>query len=262
MTTKETLSEPIDAVRKQTEAVKRSYQDYLNNPFEAKHVHVLRANIRKLRALLNFLKPTIDPALYQELQSHLREAGRGLSPLRDLDVLHVFCQDFAVKEPDLSDNYQALFNYLGILRRREQRKTFNKTNSQHFDNMLKSIDILLSDKQILQTKHWPQYIDKRLAKKQDKLENLSKHVDEMPYEALHDTRKKAKKLRYAASLLKRSTEQMLKKIIKSAKHIQADLGKETDSHVIERLLSDLSEKAPDEAVQAILLLIQKQLKLS
>lgn len=51
MTTKETLSEPIDAVRKQTEAVKRSYQDYLNNPFEAKHVHVLRANIRKLRAL-------------------------------------------------------------------------------------------------------------------------------------------------------------------------------------------------------------------
>lgn len=257
MTTQE--KDLLEAVRKQTEAVQSSYLDYENNPFEAKHVHDLRINIRRMRALLNFLKPTIDPAVYQALQTAFREGARVLNPLRDLDVLLDYCTDFAHKNADLSDDYPALFNYLGILRRREQRKTFNKTNRQHFNELLEASKRLLKDDAIDTTKHWSKYVDKRFVKKQEKLENLVKQVDEMDYEGLHQTRKEAKKLRYAASLLKGISEPADKETIQYAKGLQKELGGKTDAHVLKELLIAISQKAPDEAVQALLDSIQKQI---
>lgn len=256
MTTKDTLLEPMAIVRQQTEAIQQSYQNYQNNPFSVEHVHSLRVNLRKLRALLNVLKPKLDATAYQEWQSKLREAGRVLSPVRDLDVLHAYCSNFALKEPTMSEAYPELFNYLGILRRREQGKTFNKTNQQIFNEMLASLTQLTSDRLTIDVKKWPTFLKKRLTKKTEKLKQRMSQVDQMTYDNLHQTRKQAKKIRYSASLLKNTTDQSLKQARKEAKHSQTELGKATDAHVIHHLLEKLSQEAPDKAVKELLLNIQ------
>ncbi len=258
MTTPEMKFEPKEVIEKQMESVTRSYQHYLNNPFEAKHVHDLRINIRQARALLNFLKPSLETPVYEANQTAFREAGRVLSPLRDLDVLIAFCGTFARSNPELSEDYRDLFNYLGILRRREERKTFNKTNRQHFIKMLESCQQLISDDLSLDFKNWPKYVDKRLAKKQTKLENLVAQIEDADYEGMHHTRKQAKKLRYAAMLLKKSPHQKSKQAIKYAKGIQTDLGEKTDAYVINQLLTEISQKAPEQKLQKLLGVIQKQ----
>ena len=241
------MQTPVDVLRIQLKTVRSSYQDYLNNPFEVEHVHQLRVNLRCLRALLCFLKPTIDERTYNHLTDQLRQAGLILSPLRDLDVLHAFCGVFAKENPEFSSDYQKLFNYLGILRRREMRKTFNKTNRQLFEGMLELADEQLTDSLLTEPKNWPKYIPKRLSKKAEKLEKLMIQVGDMDYEIIHDTRKKAKKLRYAATYFADATEQNLSKVRKYAKSIQSDLGRQTDAHVIKSLLAELADEISDRA---------------
>lgn len=239
------MQTPTEVLRIQLKAVGSSYQDYLNNPFEVEHVHQLRVNLRCLRALLRFLKPTIDKSTYTHLSDQLRQAGLILSPLRDLDILLAFCGVFATENPTLSSNYQKLFNYLGILRRREMRKSLNKTHRQLFEKTLELADIQLTDSLLTTHKNWPKYIQKRLSKKMRQLEKLMTQVNEMDYEAIHETRKKAKKLRYAATYFADATEQNLTKVSKYAKAIQSDLGKQTDAHVMSNLLAELADNISD-----------------
>lgn len=253
------MQTPADVLRIQLKTVRSSYQDYLNNPFEVEHVHQLRVNLRCLRALLSFLKPTIDEKTYNHLTDQLRQAGLILSPLRDLDVLHAFCSNFATENPEFSSDYQKLFNYLGILRRREMRKTFNKTNRQQFKEMLELTDEQIIDSLLTEHKNWQKYIQKHLSKKAEQLEKLMNQVGDMDYETIHDTRKKAKKLRYAATYFSDATEQNLSKVRKYAKSIQSDLGRQTDAHVIESLLAELADKAPDKTVQDLLWQIHEEI---
>lgn len=73
---------------------------YANNPYVSEYVYLFRVDMRKIRGLLNFIKPILGEDVYAELNQQLRDLGQRLSPIRDLDTVIEECTRIANEEPD------------------------------------------------------------------------------------------------------------------------------------------------------------------
>lgn len=118
-----------EVFEQQINKVSDLYLDYQNNPFSDELVHDLRVSIRELRGLLNFIKKRMDKDHYNKLNQQLGAAARVFGPLRELDVVYEYCEDYAVNHPETSEAYYQLFNTFVKERRIEMNRTFNKGNS-------------------------------------------------------------------------------------------------------------------------------------
>ena len=118
-----------EVFEQQINKVSGLYLDYQNNPFSDELVHDLRVSIRELRGLLNFIKKRVDKDHYNKLNQQLGAAARVFGPLRELDVLYAYCEDYALNHPEISEAYYQLFNTFVKERRIEMNRTFNKGNS-------------------------------------------------------------------------------------------------------------------------------------
>ena len=67
--------------------IETAYQDYQNNPFDPEKAHQLRVRVRKIRTLLNILKPLISTENYDPLNQNLRQVAQVYETIRELDVL-------------------------------------------------------------------------------------------------------------------------------------------------------------------------------
>ncbi|MFC3418724.1 CHAD domain-containing protein [Salinicoccus hispanicus] len=232
-----------DVLSKRARRLKQSHTDYLNNPYYPKNVHAVRVNSRKLRSLLSFLKPTIEEKKYDKLNEALKGLGQAYGPLREMDVLIDLCNQVAVKSPDLSDSYQQMFRYLHKERNAEMERTLVEA-----DNNFKTIETVEADLNglIFNTNaDWNDFITERLEKKNKALKAAYRKVDRNEYEAIHDIRKEAKKLRYSARYLGKLASLKHKGIRKEARRIQEEFGKITDHHVNEQMLLDYADKVDD-----------------
>jgi len=68
-------------------------QAFFDEPTEPEHVHELRISLRRLRSLLQFMKPLLSSTQYKTYQEHVREVGKMLGVLRDIDVAYRSWQD-------------------------------------------------------------------------------------------------------------------------------------------------------------------------
>ncbi len=102
----------IQIVESQFTQMKNMSLHYHNNPYFPENVHQYRVHMRRLRSLLNFIKPIIDEESYLEINDLLREQGQQLSPIRDIDVFIENMNETAKNKPDLIDNYADLFEFL------------------------------------------------------------------------------------------------------------------------------------------------------
>lgn len=235
-----------DVLHRHTEQLKKSYTDYVNNPYNPKTAHSLRVSSRKVRSLLNFLKHTFGEEEYRRLNHELKDLAQIYGPLRELDVLIKLCSDIALRQPELSDHYREMFKYLHQERAREMRRTFNKTNIRTAEAAIESADSTIHELSFEIDGDWDAYIGKRLKKRSQKLSEDYENVDMTDYEAVHDIRKRAKKLRYAARYFGGLTSKKHKKIMKRAKKIQDEFGEVTDARINQHLLDQLAEKVDDE----------------
>ncbi|WP_342387579.1 CHAD domain-containing protein [Salinicoccus bachuensis] len=240
------MKELQNVLHKRTEKLNKSHTDYGNNPYNPKTAHSLRVSSRKMRSLLNFLKHTFDEEEYDRLNRELKGLAQIYGPLRELDVLIGLCSDIALRQPDLSDHYTEMFKYLHQERAREMRRTFNKTNIRAAETAIESVDSAIHELSFEIDGDWDAYIGKRLKKRGRKLAEDYENVDMADYEAVHDIRKRAKKLRYAARYFGGLTSKKHKKIMKQAKKIQDEFGEVTDARINQHLLDQLAERVEDE----------------
>lgn len=251
-----------DVFEQQIDKVSALYIDYQNNPFSVKLVHDLRVAIRELRGLLNFIKKRLDEAYYDQLNQQLAEAGLVFRPLRELDVLYAYCEQYAIHHPENSNHYYDLFNTFMKDRRLEMNRTFNKGNMDTVQQAIESAKRVIEFDLFDQKKDWKKYALKRFKRKDKKLRHAYQYVNTLDYQAVHELRKSAKKLRYAATYFNETLPKDLNKYIKDTKAIQTEFGEITDAHVNYELLNVYAEKIDDEHVHNLLRQIRDSIDLS
>lgn len=241
----------------QIDKITSLYLNYQNNPFSTELVHDLRVAIRELRGLLNFIKKRMDDDQYNRLNQKLGDAARIFSPLRELDVLYAYCEHYAIEHPNSSDAYYQLFNTFVKDRRVEMNRTFNKGNIAIIQQALNDAKEILELDLFDNKKDWKKYTQKRMKKKNQKLLDAYDAVDISDYEEVHEIRKSAKKLRYAATYFDATLSKDLDDYRKAAKGIQSEFGEITDAHVNYDLLTTYAEKVTDADVQDLLIQIRE-----
>ncbi|MEY8371166.1 CHAD domain-containing protein [Aerococcaceae bacterium 50-4] len=246
----------------QINKVSRLYVDYQNNPFSDELVHDLRVAIRELRGLFNFIKKRMDEDHYDQLNQQLGAAGRVFGPLRELDVLYVYCEGYAIEHPDASNAYYQLFNTFVKDRRIEMNRTFNKGNSTSIQDAIEQAKEVLDLDLFESKKDWKKYTLKRMKKKGKKLQYAYDNVDISDYELVHEIRKSAKKLRYADTYFDETISKNLGKYKKEAKAIQSEFGQITDAYVNYDLLTVYAEKISDKQVHDLLIQIRDDIDFS
>lgn len=240
----------IKVCHKRFEKIQMSYEKYYNNPYVPSHVHRLRVNMRKLRAMLNFLKPALTTESYNKLNQTLSDIGKMLSPLRDLDVFIEECTKLAYQYPQLIDNYADVFRFLEKERLKLIKKVSAKKAFKEIEELLTKAHGELNDMTIT-VDDLEDFIQKRFEHKTNKLEKQYSTLDKNDYEAVHETRKQAKKVRYTAIGLKKVLGTKDRKIAKkNAKKIQNKLGEITDTHVMKELLETFGAKTTNEHLKA------------
>ncbi len=244
------MEEVRDILLKRLAKINKAYLNYQNNPYNPKTTHKLRVKIRKLRALLNFIKLIIDEDIYDKLNASLRETAQVFVKVREIDVLIELCGEIALEKPELSEGYKDLFNYLGKERRKEMRRTFNKTNKSLIENTL-----ALCEKEILELEFnqdsWEDFAEKRMKKRIKKLEKRLEETDEKDYDYVHKTRITAKKVRYAAADFGSIMKKTHKKAHKKAEEIQDELGHQTDLHINQNLLTEFEKKTDENSLKQL-----------
>lgn len=240
--------------------IKARYVDYSNNPFDKEITHDLRVSIRELRGLLNFVKPVIGQDTYDEMNDALRGGAQIFGTVRELDVLTELTEEVALEQPDLSEHFYDAFNLLEKERRKEMRRTFNKTNVQLINDAIITTQETLEELELDSELDWDKYIAKRLEKKNDTLQKAYEKVDKSDYEAVHDIRKEAKKNRYSAKYYKKVTSTKTKPYRKSAEGIQDEFGEITDAHVNYDLLTAFANEVDQKELKDLFMQIRDMVK--
>jgi len=263
MTVSVSEEEVRNVLLKQVGKMNKTFVDYENNPFEPETTHQFRVRMRRVRALLNFLKPRMEKEDYKDLNSSLREAAKRLGPLREADVLIEETGEQALEEPDLIDHYQDLFNFL----HQERKKLLNYRRSDDVMSYLQDmvdettekiqeLELTLDDKK---EDNWADFIQNRLQKKDRKLKEEYDKADHANYEESHQVRKQAKKVRYAAGGFKKLYAGDDAKVIKkNAKAIQKELGESCDFYVNAGLLREYGEKTDEKELKDSFELLAKR----
>lgn len=252
----ENAEEVRDILFDQVETMENAYLNFSNNPYEPKTTHKLRVSMRTMRALLNFVKPVIGKTIYKNINNELKEAANLLGPLREIDVLIKECTKVAYDEPKLIDNYADVFKELYTKRRRILQSATSKTTDKQIKQAVeftreqtKSLPLYLEN---TNKEDWESYLTKRLKKKKKKVKKGYEKLDISDFDAAHELRKDAKKLRYSADSFGYLTSKNSQKISGKAEDIQDELGDMRDHHVNSEFLKELAKETDKEDIQSSL----------
>lgn len=219
------------------EKIRRAYGTFKQNPTDPEATHQLRVNIRKLRGLMNFMKPVLSENEYVTVNQVLRETGQIYGELRELDVLLVLCREIVAEQPELKVASEELFEFL----QSERRKEMARLLKQDIRPNLKAVENTLNRLQ-LPDKNWDKFVTKRIYKLAENLKKDYKDLDKSDYKKSHKTRIKAKKVRYAADDFNVMVSKDLSDHVAYAEKIQDKLGKITDQYINKQLLKDYSHE--------------------
>jgi CHAD domain-containing protein len=213
-------------------------------------LHDMRVAVRRLRALLRAGKELVatDTA---ELDDRLKQLGRVLGEVRDLDVLLERLEGEAAELGGV-DAKQAR-SLLVALRNERSRKRRRLLTTLRSDKYLVLLDDTARTIEELEpsgsTAALDDFVEKAFTKARKKVRELP---EEPTDEQLHAVRKKSKRARYAAELAGRA------KFVKRAKGLQDVLGEHQDSVVAVVRLRELAANGPPEQALAAGRLIERE----
>lgn len=237
--------------------IEKAIIDYNNNPYDPDRAHQIRVPVRELRALINFFKKNIDDNDYDLLNDNLKEIAYLYGPMRELDVLIDYISQIALAQPNLSDAYYEIFRILENDRRKEMRKTITESKKTKIQNNIREIKAKIEILDLEIEGKLDKWVNKRIKKRRKKLSKAYETIQVDDYEASHQTRILAKKVRYAANDLQELTDKDLSKTSHQAKEIQNELGAIVDHHVNLQLLENYHDKLEDEEVIKLITDIMK-----
>jgi CHAD domain-containing protein len=217
---------------------------------DADAVHDMRVAVRRLRALLRAGRSLVATDT-RDLDTRLKELGRALGDVRDLDVLLARLRGEAVELGDHdAKQAEALLAALSGERADKRRLLLETLRS---DAYLTLLDDTATTIQTLQPSRAGMSLDDVSTKASAKLRKAVRTLPKEPSdEELHGVRKAGKRARYAAELAER------KKVVKRAKALQDVLGEHQDAVVAVDRLRELAQNAPPQQAVAAGRLIERE----
>jgi CHAD domain-containing protein len=216
-------------------------------------VHKLRIAARRLRAALATYGRVLEPAPTAEVRAELRWLGGVLAPARDAQVLRERLLDAVARQPDLlvlgpvarriDDDLRADF-------RSARTAALRELDGERYYRLLDRLEGFVDDppfrpeaderaRRVL-----PDLLraDLKRVRKRHRAFVAADEPDRRDT-ALHDVRKAAKRLRYAAGSAAPVLGKRAEKLSTRAKAVQKALGQHQDSVVARQVLRDLGVRA-------------------
>jgi CHAD domain-containing protein len=238
------LAEQVDELRRQDVGLRAD---------EADSVHALRIAARRMRAALKTYRPLFEPTSTDEIGAELRWLGQSLSEARDAQVLrerlHVLVGDEA-PELVLGPVASRIDDELRAAQRTGRDEALRTLDSERYHRLLGSLDQLAGSPPLVAEAEQPaqEVLPRLLRRDAKRLRRAVRAVDPSAAApehdaALHEVRKNAKRVRYAAESAVPVLGKHAKRLAGSARTLQQLLGEHQDAVVSRRRLRDYGVRA-------------------
>lgn len=216
-------------------------------------VHRMRIALRRTRSALRSHRGVLDRTGTDPLRAELKWLGAELGVDRDREVLderlHTLLGE--VPGPQVLGPVQARLRVWSAGAREDSRSTATAAlDSARYLALLDALDAWLSDPPLRQAAARPaaRLLPKAVAKEHGRLVTAVERALSLPPGtprdlALHEARKKAKRLRYAAETAKGTAGKAAKGFARDVKAVQSLLGEHHDSVVAREALRSLAVRA-------------------
>lgn len=219
-------------------------------------VHQLRVAARRLRSALATFKKLLDATSTQFLRAELQWLAGTVGEARDTEVIRARLNDMISAEPPellMGPVAQQIEEHLDGIYRPARAAGLAALDSDRYFQLLDALDSFLADPPFTDTagKKAVRTVGKLVSAEQKRLKKAVRAVDSAtesgPQDAaLHEVRKSAKRLRYAAEAASPIFGKQATALARSAEGIQEVLGDFHDSVVIrETLLKLAADSAAD-----------------
>ena len=214
-------------------------------------VHRLRIAARRIRAALTTCEPVLAVAL-DDLREELRWFGQVLGPVRDAQVLRERLRaSLDTLPPDLV--LGPVRRRLDVELRRQERDALAAARlalrSERYYRLLDRLDDLVADVPLSPAAEGaprrvlPVLVRRDARRLRRAVQAVDRAAADRRDAALHEARKKAKRLRYAAELARPAGSARAGKLVRRAKRVQEELGRHQDSVMAREVLRRLGAQA-------------------
>ena len=216
-------------------------------------VHQLRIAARRLRSALTSYRPLLEPSATDDLRDELRWLGQSLAEARDAQVLRERLHAVIDAEPPelvLGPVVSRIDDELRTARRTGLEDASRALDSDRYFRLLDALDQLVASPPLSPAADRParKALSRLLGRDAKRLRRAVSAIDASAAgperdAALHETRKKAKRLRYAAESAVPVLGKPAKRLAASVKKMQQALGEHQDSVVARERLREYGVRA-------------------
>lgn len=218
-------------------------------------VHQLRIAARRLRSALTTYRPILVRQSTDPIREDLRWLGQGLGPARDAQVLREHLDALLADQPAelvMGPVAARIHGELGRASQAGRRQGREVLGSQRYFRLLDSLDALVESLPVRAEAHEPaeDVVARLVARDTKRLRAAVRDIgprDEQETgehdRALHEARKKAKRLRYAADSATPVLGRRAEKHGKAARKVQRALGRHQDAVVARATLREFAVQA-------------------
>lgn len=215
--------------------------------------HKMRISTRRLRSALATYRKLLDADVVSHLRGELKWLAGVLGPARDAQVMHQRLNDLVAAEPTeliIGPVSQRIDKQLGADFDAAHRKALDALNDERYFHLLDALDALLAAPPLTGLasepahKIVPDLIRKDWKRLRKAVNAAMRTPGGVAHEtAMHDVRKSAKRLRYAAESAASVRGKRVVRLARSARRLQRILGDHQDSVVARDLLRRLGIEA-------------------
>lgn len=208
--------------------------------------HRMRVAARRLRSALTTYGPLLDREVTDPVSTELRWLGEVLGTARDAEVLHDHVGGLVDAEPDdlVVDGVRVrLEGRLSATQRAAHTVVLEALDSKRYERLLEALDKLIASPPPAAeaTATAKEVMPRLVARDVERLLRAVRTASPVPPGeqrdvALHEVRKKAKRVRYAAELAGPALGRPARTLARTAKRMQETLGEQHDSVVARQRL--------------------------
>lgn len=207
---------------------------------EPESLHQVRVGSRRLRAVLDLVRPELYPA-YHRQERRLRGLTKALGLTREMDVHALYLEDLATKVPGLAtaSSLEHVLEFLEAGRRKARKRMARDLAATSLKNLPDLLRVPVMPEPFqpgdLASGVW-EALDPLLAGTFPPLAGLQEKEDPP---ALHGARVKVKRFRYALEILGGAFQAPPEAQLQQLKGLQTALGDHHDRFMLEALLQEL-----------------------
>ncbi|WP_395104723.1 CHAD domain-containing protein [Actinomadura sp. SCN-SB] len=212
-------------------------------------VHRMRVATRRLRSVLQSYRPVLDRERTDPLRDELKWLATELGEVRDLEVLRMRFTDRVAGLDDIGE--PAWLEELAKAERSAYRRLNATLKSDRYYAVLDALEGLVADPPLgakagrSAARELPRLVERAWGRLAETYATIGTSED--PETARHETRKDAKRARYAAEAAVAVLGDPAARVVRNAKKLQEVLGDYQDGVIASRHLKDAAARSTDTA---------------